>query len=65
VVRVIDHPGMANAARQVVKRFGLSGFCGMDFLIAADGEAYMVELNPRVTPTCTCWSRAGTGWGRC
>jgi hypothetical protein len=52
VVRVIDHPGMANAARQVVKRFGLSGFCGMDFLIADDGEAYMIELNPRVTPTC-------------
>jgi thioesterase domain-containing protein len=52
VVRVIDHPGMAATARHVVKRFGLSGFCGMDFLIGADGEAYLVELNSRVTPTC-------------
>jgi hypothetical protein len=52
VVRVIDHPGMAATARHVVKRFGLSGFCGLDFLIDAAGEALLVELNSRVTPTC-------------
>lgn len=52
VVRVIDHPGMAEAARQVVRRFGLSGFCGLDFVTTEDGTAWFIELNARVTPTC-------------
>ena len=52
VVRVIDHPGMAEAARQVVRRFGLSGFCGLDFVTTADGTAWFIELNARITPTC-------------
>jgi len=52
VVRVIDHPDMADAARRVVERFGLSGFCGLDFIIGPTGEARLLELNPRVTPTC-------------
>jgi len=51
VVRIIDHPAMAEAARQLVGRFGLSGFCGFDFIITDSGEARLLELNPRVTPT--------------
>jgi thioesterase domain-containing protein len=51
-VRIIDHPGMAEAARQLVARFGLSGFCGLDFIITESGEAELLELNARVTPTC-------------
>lgn len=52
VVRIIDHPAMAEAARRLVRRFGLSGFCGFDFMITDAGEALLLELNPRVTPTC-------------
>ena len=52
VVRIIDHPGMAEAARILVDRFGFSGFCGFDFILTADGNAHLLELNPRVTPTC-------------
>jgi thioesterase domain-containing protein len=52
VVRVIDHAGMAKAARRIVRRFGLSGFCGLDFVIGEDGTAWLIELNARVTPTC-------------
>ena len=52
VVRVIDHPGMAEAARRIVRRFGLSGFCGLDFVLADDGTAWLVDLNARITPTC-------------
>jgi thioesterase domain-containing protein len=52
VVRVIDHAGMAEAARRIVRHFGLSGFCGLDFVIDADGTAWLIELNARVTPTC-------------
>ncbi len=52
VVRIVDHPDMAETARQLIARFGLSGFCGFDFIITCDGAAKLVELNPRVTPTC-------------
>jgi thioesterase domain-containing protein len=52
VVRVIEHPAMAEAARLLVRRLGLSGFCGFDFIIGDSGEAMLLELNPRVTPTC-------------
>lgn len=52
VVRIIDHAGMAEAARRLVGRFGLSGFCGFDFILDDQGTAHLLELNPRVTPTC-------------
>ncbi len=51
VVRVVDHPAMAQTARRLVERFGLSGFCGFDFIIDAGGVAHLLELNPRITPT--------------
>jgi thioesterase domain-containing protein len=49
-VRVIDHSAMAETARQLVSRLGLSGFCGFDFMIDGD-RAVLLEINPRVTPT--------------
>jgi thioesterase domain-containing protein len=52
VVRIIDHPAMAEAAQRLVSRFGLTGFCGFDFILTDTGEAQLLELNPRVTPTC-------------
>ncbi len=52
VVRIIDHPEMAHTARTLIARLGLSGFCGFDFMLTHTGEAYLLELNPRVTPTC-------------
>jgi len=52
VVRVVDHPQMASAARALVERFGITGFCGFDFMITESGEAYLLEVNARVTPTC-------------
>jgi thioesterase domain-containing protein len=51
VVRIVDHPGMAEAARRLVGRFGLTGFCGFDFILTDTGEAALVEMNPRITPT--------------
>jgi len=52
VVRIINHPTMAEAARRLVGKFGLTGFCGFDFILTEAGEARLLELNPRVTPTC-------------
>jgi hypothetical protein len=51
-VRIIEHPEMAEAARRLVADLQLSGFCGFDFILAPNGEARLIELNPRVTPTC-------------
>ncbi|MDR3534448.1 MAG: ATP-grasp domain-containing protein [Rhodopila sp.] len=53
VGRVVDNPEMLEATRKVVRRLGLSGLAGFDFMIeAATGAAYMIEMNPRNTPVC-------------
>jgi ATP-grasp domain len=51
VVRIIDHPQMAATARQLIRRFGLTGFCGFDFMVDDSGNAQLLEINPRATRT--------------
>jgi hypothetical protein len=51
IVRLTDDAEIAEAARRVVARLRLSGFCGLDFVIDdATGEAHLIEMNQRVTP---------------
>lgn len=51
VVQAVENAEMAEAARRLVRSLGLSGFCGLDFVIeAATGDAYLIEVNPRATP---------------
>ena len=52
VVRTLDHPEMSAAARRLARRFELSGLCGFDFLMDAEGAAWLVGINPHATPTC-------------
>jgi hypothetical protein len=52
VIRVIDNAEMLDTARALVSALGLSGFCGMDFILDAEGRAHLLELNARATPTC-------------
>ena len=52
VVRVIDHPEMAEATAHLVRRLGLSGFCGIDFILDPSGRAHLIELNARTTTVC-------------
>ena len=53
VVRVIDQPEMAQAAQHVVRRLGLSGFVGFDFMLeTATGRPYLIEMNQRPTQIC-------------
>ena len=53
VVRVVDNAEMKRAAELVARRLGLSGFFGLDFVIEdATGDAYLIEMNPRITPLC-------------
>ena len=50
IVRLISHPEMETVAARLVRRLGMSGFCGIDFILE-DGstKAFMIELNPRAT----------------
>ncbi|ROH91967.1 ATP-grasp domain-containing protein [Stagnimonas aquatica] len=51
LIQPIEHPEMEQAARRLVRRLGLSGLCGFDFMLeAASGRAYLIEVNPRATP---------------
>lgn len=53
VVRVIDHPTMAEAAEKLAAAMRLNGFIGFDFqLDEATGAAKFLEMNPRATQTC-------------
>src|SRR5262249_2671475 len=52
VVKLIDHPEMAAFAEQMVKRLHLSGFVGFDFVLDSSDRAWLIEMNPRVTPIC-------------
>jgi hypothetical protein len=50
VVRLVRNEEIEQAARLLTKRFNLSGFHGLDFVIdGATGAAYLIELNPRCT----------------
>jgi glutathione synthase/RimK-type ligase-like ATP-grasp enzyme len=50
VMRLIEHDEMSSAVERVVRRLGLSGFCGFDFMLeATTGNAYLIEINPRAT----------------
>lgn len=50
IIRLVKHDGMEFAAKRMVGRLKLSGFCGLDFLIDDDtDEACLIELNPRAT----------------
>jgi biotin carboxylase len=50
VLRLMDNHEMDEAARQLVKRLGLSGIHGFDFKLEEQtGEAHLIEMNARAT----------------
>jgi hypothetical protein len=50
MVQVVKHDGMESAAKRLVRRLGLSGFCGLDFIMEhGTGDVHLIELNPRAT----------------
>jgi Carbamoyl-phosphate synthase L chain, ATP binding domain len=53
VLRLIDHPEMSWSAERMVKRLGLSGFFGFDFILEEqNNHATLIEMNARATQTC-------------
>jgi hypothetical protein len=52
VIKVIDDAEMLAATSAVARRLRLTGLFGLDFVrAAATGVPYLVEVNPRATPT--------------
>jgi len=50
VVRLIDNAEMKTAVEKMVRRMGISGMCGFDFMLeATTGNAYLIEINARAT----------------
>jgi thioesterase domain-containing protein len=59
-VRHVDNAGMALAAARLARRLNLSGLFGLDFILDAEtGEAQLIEINPRATPTAHLTGLAG------
>ena len=51
VVQVIENPEMSEAVYRLMRRLGVSGLWGVDFILdASTGAAYLIEANPRATP---------------
>ncbi len=50
VLRLIENHEMSAAATLIVRRLGLSGIHGLDFMLQEKtGDAYLIEVNPRAT----------------
>jgi hypothetical protein len=52
VLRRCQSPQMDEACRRLARRFGLSGFIGLDFMREETGTAHLIEVNPRATQIC-------------
>ena len=51
IVRLLENSEMITVAQRIASKLGLSGFFGLDFMIdEKSGDAYLIEMNPRVTP---------------
>ncbi len=51
VVAPCDDAVMADTAVRIAARFGLSGFYGLDYMRDGEGKLFLLEINPRATPT--------------
>jgi len=59
IIEVIDQPEMAAAAALIVRKLKLSGFHGFDFVLDPSNQAWLIELNPRVTQISHLGAAAG------
>jgi hypothetical protein len=52
LARIVDDGELADAAEKIVANQKLSGFLGFDFMLDRANRAWLLEMNPRATPTC-------------
>ena len=50
LVEIIDSPEMTETANTLVNHLKLSGLVGFDFVLDSENQAWLIEMNPRVTP---------------
>lgn len=50
VTRYHRSPAMREFAQRLVEGFGMSGLLGLECVIAAGGEPYLIEINRRIVP---------------
>jgi hypothetical protein len=49
-LHLVENADMSSAAEKMVRRLGLSGVIGFDFMLEGQtGNAYLIEINPRST----------------
>ena len=56
VVETFQHEQIKADVARLVAALGLSGFAGFDFMLDHDDRAWLIELNPRVTPAACLFS---------
>jgi len=59
VVRFVRNGEMRRAAGKLVAAWGLTGFIGFDFILDPQGDAWLIECNPRPTPISHLGVRVG------
>jgi biotin carboxylase len=53
IVRLCRNNERLQAVQKIVRKLGFTGLCGFDFMMdAANGDAYLIEMNARATQTC-------------
>jgi predicted ATP-grasp superfamily ATP-dependent carboligase len=54
IIRLCRNAERLNAVQKIVRKLGFTGLCGFDFMMdAANGDAYLIEMNARATQTCS------------
>lgn len=54
IVRLCRNDERLQAVQKIVRKLGFTGLCGFDFMMdAANGNAYLIEMNARATQTCS------------
>lgn len=51
VLTRVEDTAMQTSAQRIASRFGLSGIHGLDYMRDGEGRVFLLELNPRATPT--------------
>jgi ATP-grasp domain len=52
LAKILDNGELADATEKIVANQKLSGFLGFDFMLDRGNRAWLLEMNPRATPTC-------------
>jgi len=53
VIKLVENAQIEAVVKKIVRRLGLSGFVGFDFVIESrTDKPFLIEINPRATQTC-------------